>query len=312
MYPRNALFFNRVGTIEAFEAAKPGHEQFHNSISVSCRLLCGLRQTEISFLKHWEKKYIITTPQMKRKIIDQKNIGKISGFPIEFKIGKISIGFYNTLPGKTSSNSFTYENSFYDIECFNPTKGKHLGVLEDVYDEMSRLEIDFKPNVEIFKTMHLTVKQSGVTANCTTDQKIYNEQRGYCHLPAIIQQIVSNIISSDFQTGHISANNLAKTDPETRKKIQKKVIDYIISINGKCELIGYDLTVINGPYRFALNRIDKSKAYFLGNDCLDLSNIRVICRVFNTQIVQTVAQHQACLNYRRSLPRDANGKAIYD
>jgi hypothetical protein len=185
--------------------------------------------------------------------------------------------------------------------------------VEDVYDEMSRLEIDLnRPNVEIFKSMHFTKKQSGVTATRCTDSKLYDEQTHYYHLPSIISTMVSKYLSNDFVTGRISANNLARTSLEVRKKIQKKVIDYIISINGKCELIGYDLTVINGPYRFALNRLDKRKAHFLGDNCLDLSNIRVICRSFNTQIVQTVAQHQACLNYRRSLPRDGNGKAIYN
>jgi hypothetical protein len=178
---------------------------------------------------------------------------------------------------------------------------------------MSRLEIDLKrPNIEIFKTMHLKPKESGVTANWKTEQKLYNEQVEYCHLPRIIQLMVSNHIQHDFDAGRISTNNLAKTSAKTRKTIQKKVIDHIISINGKCELIGYDLTVINGPYRFSLDRIDNSKAHFLGEDCLDISNIRVICRVLHTPVVQTVAQHQFCLNYRRGLPRDENGKAIYD
>jgi hypothetical protein len=316
MHPRNALFFSRNELLESFEAAKPGHEEFHNTSTFPCRL-CGPSRTEISFLKNWKQHKLLSISQLKMKISDQKHIGKISGFPIEFKAGKISIGFYNTPPGKTSSrgssNSFTYENLFFDLKCFIPAKaGKYLGCVEDVYDEMSRLEIDLnRPNVEIFKSMHFTKKQSGVTANRTTDSKLYAKETNYYHLPAIISTMISRCIFNDLTTGRISANNLAKTSLEVRKKIQKKVIDYIISINGKCELIGYDLTVINGPYRFALNRLDKSKAHFLGDYCLDLSNIRVICRSFNTQIVQTVAQHQTCLNYRRSLPRDGNGKAIY-
>ena len=77
---------------------------------------------------------------------------------------------------------------------------------------------------------------------------------------------------------------MAKINVETRKKIQQKLIDHILSINGKCELIGYDLTVINGPYRF-FERTDNSKAHFLGEDCLDLSNIWVIYRIFNNHLV---------------------------
>jgi hypothetical protein len=196
---------------------------------------------------------------------------------------------------------------------FNPLQDKYILCLEDVYDEMSRLEIDLKrPNIEIFKTMHFTLQESGVTANRTTENKLYNEQVDYCHLPRIIQKMVSYHIGHDIDSGRISANNLAKTSAQTRKNIQKKVIDHIISINGKCEFIGYDLTVINGPYRFSLDRIDNNLAHFLGEDCLDISNIRVICRVLHTFPMQTVAQHQFCLNYRQGLPRDENGKAIYD
>jgi hypothetical protein len=247
------------------------------------------------------------------KMFEQKGVGRISGLPIEFANGKICICAYENFGGKKQFESHTDENTFYDIMPFNPAQGKHLGDLEDIYDEMSRLEIDLnRPNVDIFKTMHLTRKQSGVTANCVTERKLYFEQTDYCHLPRIIQLMVSHHVDTDFDAGRISANNLSKTSAQTRKKIQQKVIDHIISVNGKCQLIGYDLTVINGPYRFSLDRIDNSKAHFLGENCLDLSNIRVICRVFNTFHMQTVAQHQFCLNYRRSLPRDANGKAIYD
>jgi hypothetical protein len=313
MHPRNVLFFNRDVKLEQFESAQLAHGRLCNSVSDPCRL-CGCPKSQIQFLKRWQPLYPnITIPQMIDIMSNQKGIGRISGFPIEFQTGKISFCCYKILPGKTRYESQTYENSFYDVELFNPKKFKYLERVEDYYDEMSQLEIDLKkPNVEIFKTMHLTLKESGVTANCTTDTKLYRQQVDYFHLPRIIQGMVTNLIDLDIRTGRISENNLAKTDPETRKNIQHKVIDYIISINGKCELIGYDLTVVNGPFRFALDRIDKSKVHFMGEDCLDISNIRVICRLFNTNPVQTIAQHQACLNYRRSLPRDANGKAIYD
>jgi hypothetical protein len=246
-------------------------------------------------------------------MFEQKGVGRISGLPIDFAKGKICICAYENFGRKNEFASHSDENTFYDIMAFNPQQGKHLLVLEDIYDEMSRLEIDLnRPNVDIFKTMHLTPKESGVTANWKNETKLYDEQIAYCHLTHIIQLMVSHHVGTDFNAGRISASNLAKTSAKTRKKIQQKVIDHIISINGKCQLIGYDLTVINGPYRFSLDRIDNSKAHFLGEDGLDISNIRVICRVFNTHPVQTVAQHQFCLNYRRSLPRDENGKAIYN
>jgi hypothetical protein len=314
MYPRTTLFYNRQSRqkLKAFESAQPAHEVLHNSISNPCRL-CKQPRTEMQFLKIWDNMYIISIPQMIEKMFEQKGVGRISGLPIDFAKGKICICAYENFGKKHEFESHTDENTFYDIMPFNPAQGKHLGDLEDIYDEMSRLEIDLnRPNVDIFKTMHLTRKQSGVTANCTTETKLYNEQRAYCHLPHIIQLMVSYHIQHDFDAGRISANNLAKTSAQTRKKIQKKVIDYLISINGKCEFIGYDLTVINGPYRFSLDRIDNSKAHFLGEDGLDLSNIRVICRVLHTFPMQTVAQHWHCINHRRSLPRDANGKAIYD
>jgi hypothetical protein len=314
MYPRTTLFYNRLGRqkLKAFESAQPAHELLHNSISDPCRL-CKRPQTEIQFLKTWNTQYIITIPQMIEKMFEQKGVGRISGLPIDFAKGKICLCAYENFGKKHKFESHTDENTFYDIMPFNPQQGKHLLVLEDIYDEMSRLEIDLnRPNVEIFKKMHLTRKQSGVTANCKTETKLYLEQRAYCHLPHIIQLMVLSLIGTDFNAGRISASNLAKTSAQTRKNIQQKVIDHIISVNGKCQLIGYDLTVINGPYRFSLDRIDNSKAHFLGEDGLDLSNIRVICRVFNTHPVQTVAQHWHCINYRRSLPRDANGKAIYD
>jgi hypothetical protein len=312
IHPRTTLFFYRNQKLEDFEASQPAHEQLNNSVSMPCRP-CKRPQTEIQFLKSWKTKYIITIPQMIDKMFEQKGVGRISGLPIDFAKGKICICAYENFGRKNEFASHSDENTFYDIMAFNPAQGKHLLVLEDIYDEMSRLEIDLKrPNVDIFKTMHLTRKKSGVTANRTNETKLYNEQVDYCHLPRIIQKMVSHHIDTDFKKGRISANNLAKTSAKTHKKIQQKVIDHIISINGKCQLIGYDLTVINGPYRFSLDRIDNSKAHFLGEDCLDISNIRVICRVFNTHPVQTVAQHQFCLNYRRSLPRDENGKAIYN
>jgi hypothetical protein len=313
MHPRTTLFFNRNSEkLEDLESAQPAHEKLANKVSHPCRS-CKRPQTEMQFLKAWKAKYIISIPQMIDKMFEQKGVGRISGLPIDFAIGKICICAYENFGGKNAFESHTDENTFYDIMPFNPAQGKHLGDLEEIYDEMSRLDIDLKrPNVEIFKTMHFTLQQSGVTANRTPEQKLYNEQREYCHLPYIIQLMVSNLIGHDLDAGRISTNNLAKTSAKTRKTIQKKVIDHIISINGKCELIGYDLTVINGPYRFSLDRIDNSKAHFLGEDCLDLSNIRVICRVLHTPVVQTVSQHQFCLNYRRGLPRDENGKAIYD
>ena len=314
MYPRTTLFYNRLSRekLEDFESSQPAHEQLKNNVSNPCRS-CKQPQTEINFLKNWKSKYIISIPQMIDKMFEQKGVGRISGLPIEFANGKICICAYENFGGKKRFESHTDENTFYDIMPFNPAQGNHLGDLEDIYDEMSRLEIDLnRPNIDIFKTMHFTLQESGVTANWKTETKLYNEQRGYCHLPLIIQVMVSHHVDNDFKKGRISASNLAKTKAQTRKKIQQKVIDYIISINGKCELIGYDLTVINGPYRFSLDRIDNNLAHFLGEDCLDLSNIRVICRVFNTPLVQTVAQHWHCINYRLGLPRDENGKAIYD
>jgi hypothetical protein len=312
MHPRTALFFTRDGKLEDFESAQPAHERLNNNVSHPCRP-CKQPQTEMQFLKAWKTKYIISIPQMIDKMFEQKGVGRISGLPIDFAAGKICICAYVNYGGKNAFASHTDENTFYDIMAFNPQQGKYLENLEDIYDEMRLLVIDLnRPNVEIFKKMHLTPQQSGVTANSMTEQKLYNNQIDYCHLPRIIQLMVSNLIRHDFDAGRISANNLAKTSAKTRKKIQQKVLDYIISVNGKCQLIGYDLTVTNGPYRFSLDRIDNSKAHFLGKDCLDLSNIRVICRVLNTPVIQTVAQHWICINHRRSLPRDKNGKAIYD
>jgi hypothetical protein len=250
---------------------------------------------------------------MIKKMFDQKGVGRISGIPLEFAKGKICLCAHVNHGKKNSFISHTYENTFYDIMAFNPCQGRYLENLEDIYDEMRLLVIDLnRPNVEIFKKMHLTPPQSGVTASNKTEQKLYNDQMNYCHLPQIILLMVSNNIDADITAGRISAKNLAKTNAQTRKKIQQKVLDYIISVNGKCQLIGYDLTVINGPYRFSLDRIDNSKAHYLGEDCLDLSNIRVICRVFHQNVIQTVEQHWHCINYRRSLTRDENGKAIYD
>jgi hypothetical protein len=312
MHPRTTLFFTRYEKLEAFESSQPAHEWLNNNIYRSCRL-CKRPQTEMQFLRNWNANYIISIPQMIDKMFEQKGVGRISGLPIDFAKGQICLCAYENFGGKNSFESHTDENTFYDIMPFNPQQGKHLLVLEDIYDEMSRLEIDLnRPNVDIFKKMHLTLQESGVTANCKTETKLYYEQIGYCHLPRIIQKMVSNLIGTDFDAGRISASNLAKTSAKTRKKIQQKVIDHIISINGKCQLIGYDLTVINGPYRFSLDRIDNNLAHFLGDNCLDISNIRVICRVFHTPVVQTVAQHWHCINYRLGLPRDKNGKAIYD
>ena len=311
IHPRTVMFFQRNCKLDKFESASPAHESLQNSISYPCRL-CPVPKTLEQFLTQWLGEYAITNDEAKEKMISCNAKGLLSGLPIAFEKGKICLHAIENHGGKNQRKSHSRQNTFFDRQCFNPPQYDAIDCLFKCYQELADTEIDLvTPNIEIFQRMEWSTKQSGVTASWKHEQKLYDKQMKDLHLPTIISLKVRSHINSDIDAGRISSNNLAKTCLDTKKKIQISIIAKIIAQNGKCGFFGYNLSVKNTMYRFSLDRIDDSKAHFLGEDCLDLSNIQIICRIFNTFVKQTVEEHTAMRKYRQSLPIHLQGPPVY-
>jgi hypothetical protein len=314
-HPRTLQFFNSHCSMKELEASQPAHERLHNSTQVPCRNNCETPKTQEQYIRKRLQPYKITAKQIEAKMAKQKGVGLISGVKISFdKDQPFQICRYvnHKKDEKSKYESHCDDNVYLDIVAMNPQQHKHIKCMTLVYSVLADTIRDpYVLNVDIFKTMHFTTAQSGVTASCVTNRKEYNAQIEFFHLPSIIYKMVGNHINKDFKANRILATNLGNTDINVRKKIAEKIIAKIIEQKGKCALHGYDLTVVNGPLRFSCDRIDDLKAHFLGEDCLDLSNIQMVGRIFNTEVKQTPEQHNATIDRIRILPEDATGKRIF-
>jgi len=289
---RTTKYFYANG--KEWDNGKPGFERLMNYESRPCRVCSNAnRNSNVNgaFVKNLVgkrryKNHGFTETVFYTKWTAQNGLGYISGLPMSKRGPRGEVPYQVNICRINNDLPHTPENCFLDIGEINPQQSKELiPCLKTAYHAIFAA-VDLVPDdVDVWRqNFKNTSKENGVKAHSRKENAGYKKQRRNLHLKEIVSGMVNSHVQSDLKKRKTrdARINFETVDKETYlTNANKAVEDFLFASNLQCYFSFAALTIINGPRRFSLDRINNDLSHF-GKDGKDTSNLRLVCRVFNT------------------------------
>ena len=119
-----------------------------------------------------------------------------------------------------------------------------------------------------------------MTVRSVDNKKLYGNQVNAFCLKQILCLMVQNIVKSDIKSKRLDPTKIDVF--KYKQEAKKKVAAFLLASDQTCSVSGTNLTIINGPRRFSLDRTDKLLPHFGASIAtMNMLNINLRCRLFN-------------------------------